>query len=125
MTVDQVLLEWLWAGPADAAEPITVAARAEPALPELNPTTLAAMPPDRRRQSLGDYLARELGRVLHHPAGAVDRDQTMTDLGVGSMTGLELRNRIQQNLGVALGLPAILRAENVRELAILLEGVLA
>ncbi|MFI8518808.1 acyl carrier protein [Streptomyces sp. NPDC085481] len=133
--MDQALLDWFRTGPDDTAAkqpaPPVRLAPALPALsgppkpPDLTPAALAAAPPGRRAHLLGDYLCQEIGRVLHCPAEAVDRDQTMTDLGVGSMTGLELRNRIVATLGAAPALTTILRAENVRELAAHLEGVLA
>ncbi|SDL14388.1 hypothetical protein SAMN05421806_119105 [Streptomyces indicus] len=49
----------------------------------------------------------------------------MTDLGIGSMGGLELHSFITSALGTAPTLPTILSAENLRVLARRVEGVLA
>ncbi|ALO93685.1 hypothetical protein SHL15_2535 [Streptomyces hygroscopicus subsp. limoneus] len=123
--MEQALLDWFRTAPGDPDES---GAPDDDALPDdVTPPTrteLAAASPARQERLIGDYLCQELGRVLHCPAGTVDRHQTMTDLGVGSMTGLELQRRIRAALGVAPGLPAILRAENTHALTLRLVDLL-
>ncbi|WP_030938675.1 acyl carrier protein [Streptomyces sp. NRRL F-3307] len=104
--MDQALLDWFRTAPGDPDES---GAPDDDALPA------HVTPPTRPEQ---------IGRVLRCPAGKVDRHQTMTDLGVGSMTGLELQRRIRAALGVAPDLPTILRAENTHVLALRLVDLL-
>ncbi|MEV1026097.1 acyl carrier protein [Streptomyces sp. NPDC050264] len=73
--------------------------------------------PAERERLLEDHVCQEIGRVLHCPAEAVDRHQTMTDLGVGSMIGLELQRRIAAALEVEPDLTFILRAADTGTLA--------
>lgn len=120
--MDQALLDWFRTVPGELPEP---APRRDPGTPDITRATVVTAHPDRREQLLADYLCQEIGSALHQPAEAVDREETMSGLGVGSMIGFELRNRIKEALGVAPELADILRAGNVRELALRLEGLLA
>ncbi|GAB2715158.1 acyl carrier protein [Streptomyces bullii] len=125
MTVDQALLDWFRTGPdARAAVDDDLPADLSFDIAPPSRAALAAADPGERERLLGDYLCQEVGRVLRCPADAVDRDQTMTDLGVGSMTGLELHRRIRAALGVAPELTTILRAENTQVLTRHLMGLL-
>ncbi|MFC8268569.1 acyl carrier protein [Streptomyces cinereoruber] len=121
--MDQALLDWFRTDPAESVPEPAPPTAPEP--PALTPAAFAAAPPEHRGRLLDDYLRQEIGRVLDCPAEAVARDRTTADLGIGSMTGLELRTRIEATLGAAPELAVILRARSVPELAAHLEDVLA
>ncbi|SHN08502.1 pimaricinolide synthase PimS1 [Actinacidiphila paucisporea] len=56
---------------------------------------LAGLDPDERRHRLGDLVNRKLAAVLGHPDGqAFDADRNFRDLGVDSLTAIELRNAL-------------------------------
>ncbi|WP_437873438.1 SDR family NAD(P)-dependent oxidoreductase [Sorangium sp. So ce363] len=62
---------------------------------------LAAAEPEARVSLLQEALRALVGQVLRLPAGKVDVDAQLTRLGMDSLMGLELRNRIEAALGVA------------------------
>jgi 3-oxoacyl-(acyl-carrier-protein) synthase/NAD(P)-dependent dehydrogenase (short-subunit alcohol dehydrogenase family) len=63
---------------------------------------------EERAGLLADYVARALGRVLRMPADAVDRHRAFPELGLDSLLGIELRNRIQGDLSVSAPMASIL-----------------
>jgi mycoketide-CoA synthase len=68
---------------------------------------LAGLDADGQDQVLRELLAATLAAVLGHGnPGAVELDRTFTELGLDSLTGLELRNRLTAATG--LRLPATL-----------------
>ncbi|MFJ4519869.1 acyl carrier protein [Streptomyces sp. NPDC088810] len=120
--MEQALLDWFRSVPDDPDEAGDDGLAVDVTPPSL--AELAGASPARRERMVGDYLCQEIGRVLNCPAEKVDHDQTMTDLGIGSMIGLELQRRIQEALGTAPTLPAILRAENAHALTRHLLGLI-
>jgi epothilone polyketide synthase E len=73
--------------------------------------------PEERAGMLADYVARALGRVLRMPADAVDRRRPFPELGLDSLLGIELRNRIQGDLSVTPPMASILGADAVATFA--------
>ncbi|MFE4513936.1 SDR family NAD(P)-dependent oxidoreductase, partial [Kitasatospora sp. NPDC056783] len=81
------------AGPAPAGEPRLVS------LPE----RLAALPAAESRQLLLDTVRGHVAGVLGHPgAESVDPERGFGELGVDSLSALELRNRIGADTGLRL-----------------------
>ncbi|XXY48825.1 SDR family NAD(P)-dependent oxidoreductase [Sorangium sp. So ce269] len=68
--------------------------------------SLAAADPAARRGLLEAYLKEQVGRVLHLSPDEIDIDRPLGTLGLDSLMGLELRNRLE--IGLALRLPATL-----------------
>ncbi|MEM7305305.1 MAG: SDR family NAD(P)-dependent oxidoreductase [Planctomycetota bacterium] len=85
---------------------------------------LQSAAPDARRAGLGDYLARTLGRVLRMPAESVDRRRPLAELGLDSLMGVELRNRVQADLGVTAPMTAVLGADSLEAFAGTVHGLL-
>ncbi|MFF3495283.1 acyl carrier protein [Streptomyces sp. NPDC002795] len=124
MTVDQAVLDWFSINPSDMTQPPEPE---EQFIPDLPPAPVAAIrgaAPVEQERLLEDLVCQEIGRVLQCPAEAVDRHQTMTDLGVGSMIGLELQRHIAAALKVEVELTFILRAADTGTLARHLLGLL-
>ncbi|NTX34336.1 SDR family NAD(P)-dependent oxidoreductase [Myxococcus sp. CA033] len=63
---------------------------------------LAAAEPARRRGLLESYLREQLGRILRMEPARIEADQPFGDVGMDSLTGLELRNRIESGLKLTL-----------------------
>ena len=67
---------------------------------------LAALGPAARRAQLEDWLSGQVARVLNLPMGKMDAEAPLSSLGMDSLMGVELRNRIEGALG--LSVPATL-----------------
>jgi short-subunit dehydrogenase/acyl carrier protein len=92
----QVAHEWR---SDDAAAP-TVVQRADIA------QQLEHAPTTRRWELLVAYLQKEVAQVLGFPtAQSLEPQQRFFDLGMDSLTAVELKNRLQTNLGYALPTP--------------------
>ncbi|QSQ15455.1 type I polyketide synthase [Myxococcus landrumensis] len=63
---------------------------------------LVAAEPGRRRALLEAYLREQVGRILKQDAARVELDQPFGVLGMDSLTGLELRNRLESGLRLTL-----------------------
>ncbi|MEW6491282.1 MAG: beta-ketoacyl synthase N-terminal-like domain-containing protein [Cyanobacteriota bacterium] len=85
---------------------------------------LAATP--KEREPLLESGLRELfSRVLGFPAGKIDPQQPLYRLGLDSLMAVELRNRLEANLGVVVPLEDFLGfsvAQFVKQILLLVEG---
>jgi myxalamid-type polyketide synthase MxaB len=72
--------------------------------PAATPTPSAARP--QSRHALEDLVAQQVGAVLGHPSQSVPRQVGFADLGLDSLTSIELRARLQKALGCRLSTTA-------------------
>ncbi|MFE9256597.1 molybdopterin cofactor-binding domain-containing protein [Streptomyces sp. NPDC006879] len=109
MTINQSVLDWLHAQPVDdtSTEEPPAAEVAAPAA-----TELAAAEAAEKHRLVLDYLRRELSRLLDVAPENLALERTMVSIGIGSIAGLELQRRVQDTLGVTMGLKDILLAES-------------
>ena len=63
---------------------------------------LAEVPPEQRLARLEEEVRSILGSVLKLPADRIDPRAPMGDLGLDSMMGVELRNRVEGRVGLQL-----------------------
>ena len=64
---------------------------------------LRALPPDEQHRRLLELVCLHAAAVLGHPAGhGIEAERAFEDLGFESMTGVELRNRLTTETGLAL-----------------------
>ena len=99
------LLRGLAGRPARRTAAPAAAPGAGPASPAAH--ALAALTPQERRAHVLDLVRTEIAAVLGHTsAGRVDADRAFGDLGLDSLTSLELRNALGRRTG--LRLPATL-----------------
>lgn len=64
---------------------------------------LRGLSPHDQRGRLIELVCEHAAAVLGHPSGhAIDRERAFSDLGFGSLTGVELRNRLKTVTGLAL-----------------------
>ncbi|MFY2859809.1 fatty-acid--AMP ligase [Mycobacterium sp. THU-M104] len=70
---------------------------------------LAAQTPEQRRHALTAMVTATTAAVLAHPdPAALDPDRPFKDLGIDSLTALELRNALNQHTGLALPVTLVL-----------------
>ncbi|WP_327028959.1 type I polyketide synthase [Micromonospora sp. NBC_01740] len=87
---------------------------------------LAALPTDEARAEIVAALRSHVARVLAHgSAAAVKMDRTFSEMGFDSLTAVELRNRLNSELGVQLPAALVFDHPTVDALADYLLGELA
>jgi acyl transferase domain-containing protein/acyl carrier protein len=103
-------------------ERLAVTTTAEPhdaAESELQRRLATTAPADRERV-LVEIVQREVAQVLGLPASQVDPEQGLFEIGMDSLTALELRTRLETVVGRALPATLVFDCPNVRAIARLL-----
>ncbi|MEJ2870704.1 SDR family NAD(P)-dependent oxidoreductase [Actinomycetospora sp. OC33-EN08] len=102
----------------------------EPTEPSASPASgvageLAGLPADQRRRRLLDLVRDQAAAVLgHRGTDAVGADKAFTDLGVDSLTALDLRNRLGVATGITVPATAVFDHPTPEALARFLDGEL-
>ena len=78
---------------------------------------LRALEPAERRRRLESYLRDRVAGVLRTLATRLDSERGLTSLGLDSLMAVELKNRVERDLGVAPPLGQFLQGPSVRQLA--------
>ncbi|MFE3020926.1 type I polyketide synthase [Streptomyces sp. NPDC059256] len=93
---------------------------------ETGGSQLARLSPSERRRTLLELVRTEVARALGHvgPEG-VASDRAFKDLGFDSLTGIELRNRLQHLTGLSLSTTLVFDQPNAEALATFLSSELA
>lgn len=81
---------------------------------------LRALPPEKQQAFLVARLRSELALAIHEPPESLDVQRPLKHLGIGSLVGMELYNRVRKLLDVKLPMSDILRGPSLEELAHLL-----
>ncbi|HYO12608.1 MAG TPA: amino acid adenylation domain-containing protein, partial [Thermoanaerobaculia bacterium] len=74
------------------------------------------LPAEGRGEDLGAALRAEAGRALRRETAGIDPDVPLTALGLDSLAAAELRSAVEDRLGVAVPLPALLEGISLRGL---------
>jgi phthiocerol/phenolphthiocerol synthesis type-I polyketide synthase C len=77
---------------------------------------LDTLEPGERATKLASVIADEIQAVLRSPQ-LIDGDQTMESLGLDSLMALELRNRLEDSLGVTLSVTLVWSYPTISALA--------
>jgi myxalamid-type polyketide synthase MxaE and MxaD len=83
----------------------------------LDRTALDGVPPDDWQPILEGQLREQAARVLRLTASALDVEQPLNNVGIDSLMAIELKNRIEADLGVAVPMVRFLEGPSVRDLA--------
>lgn len=82
----------------------------------LDPRAIRAAPVAERRRLIDEYLQRQLREVLGLEVPRADMDKPLQAFGLDSLTGIQLRNRIEEDLGLSLSVVDFLRGLSLREI---------
>nr|MDQ2694677.1 SDR family NAD(P)-dependent oxidoreductase [Pseudomonadota bacterium] len=124
--VAAVAVDWpqFFAAQAPAA-PFLAAFRPESAAPAALPQQWATLPADQRRERLTAHVQSRVARVLGLPESRpVDPRQGFFDLGMDSLTSVELKNRLQADLDRPLPATLAFKYSTVEKLVEYLAGEL-
>jgi phthiocerol/phenolphthiocerol synthesis type-I polyketide synthase D len=76
----------------------------------------SAAPPGIRREMLGDYLARQMARILKVPLASVELEISISNMGFDSLMSIELKNRLEADLKVSISMARLLQGPTLLEL---------
>jgi acyl carrier protein len=91
----------------------------------LDSSALLQVPPDDWQPILERQLQEQAARVLRLPASELDVEQPLNNLGIDSLMAIELKNRIEADLGATVPMVKFLEGPSVRDLAGFLSEQLA
>ena len=78
---------------------------------------LSSLPAKAARSRMEAHLQEATARLLAWPAGQTPgQEQGFFDLGMDSMSGMQLKNQLESDLGIALDATLIFEYSNIREL---------
>ncbi|QRK08316.1 LLM class flavin-dependent oxidoreductase [Archangium violaceum] len=80
--------------------------------------TLLEAEPSARPRLLEDYLRQQVGRVLALPEASMDVHQSLLNLGLDSLMSIDLRNRLEADLGVVIPMVTLLQGPSISRLVI-------
>ncbi|NUR69261.1 MAG: hypothetical protein HOU81_00425 [Hamadaea sp.] len=85
---------------------------------------LEGMPTGRRHDALVTFVRTQVAAVSRNEASAIEPTKGFTDLGLDSLAGVELRNRLQKATGLRLPATLMFDHPNARAVAELLDAEL-
>ena len=77
---------------------------------------LLAADSGQRKQMLDDYVLREVARVLKTTTAKLDAQQPLTNLGLDSLMAIELKNKVEIDLGITLSMVMFLQGPSIAQL---------
>jgi myxalamid-type polyketide synthase MxaC len=77
-----------------------------------------------QKEMVDNYLANQMARILKVALAAVDRETPMPRLGFDSLMSIELKNRIESDLGVSVAMARLIQGPTLLELAAWVTDVL-
>ncbi|MEV4391051.1 bifunctional LLM class flavin-dependent oxidoreductase/SDR family oxidoreductase [Nonomuraea sp. NPDC049607] len=78
---------------------------------------LRALPPHEREPWLGEYARGKVAEVLRIPADRLHLDRPLSEAGLDSLMAIELKNRLEADLGVHVPMVTFLQGPSIRRLA--------
>jgi acyl transferase domain-containing protein len=87
------------------------------AVPELTREQLLSTAPDDRVSVLSEHLRQHIAVVLRLASARIDLNQSLLTLGIDSLMAVELKNRVESKLGIAIPLAQLIKGPTLIELA--------
>jgi NADPH:quinone reductase-like Zn-dependent oxidoreductase/acyl carrier protein len=91
---------------------------------DLTTAALSALEPQRRQELLIEHLQKELAIVLGLEPTEVDPRESLYNLGFDSLMVLELRQRLENGLGITLPMESLIQDPNLTDLSVRLLDLL-
>jgi NADP-dependent 3-hydroxy acid dehydrogenase YdfG/acyl carrier protein len=85
---------------------------------------LSELEGEQRQQALSLYIEKQIARVLGHPSLKLEKHQHLNRLGIDSLMSVELKNRINADLGTAISPVTFLQGVPFNQLIDLIEEAL-
>jgi acyl carrier protein len=83
-----------------------------------------ATPAGQRVELLADHLRQHASVVLRLAPSKIDVEQPLITMGIDSLMAVELRNRVEKDLGVSIPLLQLVKGPSLSELARTLIGAM-
>jgi acyl transferase domain-containing protein len=77
-----------------------------------------------RKEMVISYLAQQMARILKVALASVDRETPMSHMGFDSLMSIELKNRIESDLGVSVAMARLIQGPTLLELTAWVNDVL-
>jgi myxalamid-type polyketide synthase MxaC len=87
----------------------------EPSDDECRKRMLAA-PPEARGETVSDYLAKQIARILKVPLASVESEKPIVSMGFDSLMTIELKNQIEVDLEVSVAMGRLIQGPTLLEL---------
>lgn len=84
---------------------------------DLNHAKLLALDPDQRQKTLEDFLQRQTARILGMDSARLSVSQPLDTIGLDSLMAMELKNRLEAQLGIQLPISSLLQGPTITGLA--------
>jgi acyl-CoA synthetase (AMP-forming)/AMP-acid ligase II/acyl carrier protein len=107
----------LLSGELEVRAQSVLAAAEEEAEPVRSREELLALPEAERHAVLADWLRRRLARAAGIAPARLRIDSPLHELGLDSLAAAEVKNELEEGLGIALPLTALLESPSVEQLA--------
>jgi acyl carrier protein len=91
---------------------------------DLSIAALSAIEPDQRQPQLISHLQKELAIVLGLEPSEVDPQESLNNLGLDSLMLLELKQRLENGLGIQLPMESLMQDPNLADLSVKLLALL-
>jgi phthiocerol/phenolphthiocerol synthesis type-I polyketide synthase C len=78
--------------------------------------------PEERAPMLAGHLRQHVARVLRLPVSSVDLQQPLDTMGIDSLMGVELKSRVERELGIVIPLLQLIKGPSLSDLARMLVG---
>lgn len=109
-----------WAATSPFLSQLQAQAEARPAarveVAKLDIAALREATPEVQEKELEAYVRGEVARVMRLEPGRLDADKSLTAMGMDSLTAVELKGRVQGDLGITLTTLQLLAGPSIRQL---------
>ncbi|HEY0605720.1 MAG TPA: acyl carrier protein, partial [Herpetosiphonaceae bacterium] len=92
-----------------------VAGQDSPLVARFSRSTLLMLPEPEQLPALNSYVREQIARVLRLPLAMLDPEQPINSLGLDSMMAVELKNRIESDLGSAPSIVTFLQGASISD----------